>query len=427
MLPVESRFVQDKNLDMFNRVMLLCAGLLLAAVCGVGAQTRGSIRGLVQHQGQGIAEHRIMLIRFGPGQDVNRTPGQTDADGRFRFEGLETGAEFSYVVGIRYAEKLYRSAAIVLKPGQIQEDVRVEVDAPGSSAAETDTASTDETRVHITHHIMAVVWRGDHLEIREIVSLRHPGATPYEGAAGQAGQGAYVLHLPLPEGYVNLSEVQGWEAAHIRTDAFGLYYTAPLAPGSHRVIYSYALPMLDKVTMVLARRRLPTMVFDIFVDATQLVATSDLQFYGRVPLESHSFLHFRGTKVAADSRSWLQLTRLTTRATSVLKIGGYSMIISIALLGMLIPLYGIWRRRTTLAPEETVTPEELGQWRADRTRLLQTIARLDNAREAGALDEPVYRQQRQAYKQQLLRTVEQLHHVQHHPSERLLTTQKGLG
>ena len=43
----------------------------------------GRIRGVIQREGKGFAEQRIMLIRFGPNQDVQRFPGQTDAEGRF--------------------------------------------------------------------------------------------------------------------------------------------------------------------------------------------------------------------------------------------------------------------------------------------------------------------------------------------------------
>lgn len=57
----------------------------------VRSATSGRIEGVVQQEGNAIANHRIMLIRFGPGQEVNRTPSETDAEGGFVFEGLETG------------------------------------------------------------------------------------------------------------------------------------------------------------------------------------------------------------------------------------------------------------------------------------------------------------------------------------------------
>src|SRR5688500_691880 len=80
-------------------------GFVVAGLVAVGhgqAPDPGRIQGTVRQQGQSIAHHRIMLIRFGPGQDVQRTPGQTGAEGRFAFDHLATGTDFQYVVGVRY-------------------------------------------------------------------------------------------------------------------------------------------------------------------------------------------------------------------------------------------------------------------------------------------------------------------------------------
>lgn len=66
------------------------------------AEESGSSSGVIQRAGQGVAAHRIMLIRRGPQQEVQRTPGQTDAQGGFRFGNLATGQEYTYFVGIRY-------------------------------------------------------------------------------------------------------------------------------------------------------------------------------------------------------------------------------------------------------------------------------------------------------------------------------------
>ena len=82
---------------------LICSVLVIVGLPQTGhTEGVGRIRGIVQREGKGFAEQRIMLIRFGPNQDVQRFPGQTDAEGRFLFENLETGPAFTYFVGIRY-------------------------------------------------------------------------------------------------------------------------------------------------------------------------------------------------------------------------------------------------------------------------------------------------------------------------------------
>jgi hypothetical protein len=356
---------------------------------------------MVRHQGQGVADHRIMLIRFGPQQEVTRTPGQTDAEGRFVFEGLEGGAELTYVVGIRFEEQLYRSAPIVLEPGQQREGVMVEIGEQESEATESTVS-----QVHIAHHLMAFIWRDERLTVREVVEIVNPTSTPYQGTP-HANQGMYSFHLPLPEGYANFQNLQGLLTEHVQLHASGISYTAPLEPGSHRVAYSYTLPIPDRVTVVLARRTLATQILDVLVEDTHLVAASDLQFRGRAPIESHSFFHFRGTELLAHSRSWIQLTQLSGSA-SLIRLGSYGLTIGIALLGMLIPLRGLWQARTVHVPEAPFTTAQIQQWRAAHLRLLHTIARLDDQHAAGRVDAETYQQRRRDCKKQLLAIAEQL-------------------
>lgn len=60
---------------------LICSVLVIGWLPQIGCtEGVGRIHGIVQREGQGFAEQRIMLIRFGPNQDVQRFPGQTDAD-----------------------------------------------------------------------------------------------------------------------------------------------------------------------------------------------------------------------------------------------------------------------------------------------------------------------------------------------------------
>ena len=102
---------------------LICSALVIGWLPRIGrTEGVGRIRGVIQREGKGFAEQRIMLIRFGPNQDVQRFPGQTDAEGRFLFENLETGPAFTYFVGIRYKEQLRRSDPVIL---QSEEPVEV--------------------------------------------------------------------------------------------------------------------------------------------------------------------------------------------------------------------------------------------------------------------------------------------------------------
>jgi len=379
----------------------------------VWAEGRGQIRGVIQRDGQGFAEQRIMLIRFGPDQEVQRTPGQTDAHGRFLFDQLETGATFTYFVGIRYQEQLHRSEPIVLQSAEPVEVV-LELGAPPAPAGE---AQGEPPQPRIVNHLMVIVGRQSHLEVREVVRIVNPGTTSYIVKSPGPGIAGVSLRLSLPPGYSNLSQVQGLAAAHVRVDATGLVYVAPLPPGEHRVMYSYHLPWHGTLTTILLERTLDTAALDVLVEDTRLVSTSDLQFGGRVAIDPHAFFHFRGMNLAASSRSWVQLIPQGA-SVSWLSIGAYALIIAIALVGVALPLRHSWRgrRQEEAGGSDMPPPEHLRELRVVGQNVLRSMAHLDDQHEAGGLAEAVYRQRRQAYKQQLFQLVEQLQSVPVRPA-----------
>ena len=384
-------------------LLLAMLYLLLIAPDASWSAATGRIEGVAQQGDKAIANHRIMLIRFGPGEAVERTPGETDAAGAFAFEGLETGEAFRYVVGIRYEGQLFRSESLQLAENEAKRSVVVQVGAGGALAL---GGADGSAQVHIPHQIMAIMLRDGHLEIREVVTIQNPGSTPYRGAS--AGAHPYVMHLPLPEGYDNLRDIQGVEAQHLRSERSGLYLTQPLSPGTHRLTYTYEAPMRSRVRTLLFRHSLPTGVIDVLADAKRLAASSNLQFLGKVPIESHTFLHFRGVNPEAGGRHWVQITRLGAGVSRVLHIVSASLIVAIALVGLALPLYHQWRRRSPTAAASTPSAEDIRAWRAERSQLLTAIAQLDNEHAAGALDASVYRQRRQACKQQLRQVAEAL-------------------
>src|SRR3989441_4760548 len=378
---------------------VLVTGLLPSAECAEG---RGRIRGVIQREGQGFAEERIMLIRFGPNQEVQRTPGQTDAEGRFLFDNLETGSAFTYFVGIRYQEQLRRSDPIRL---QSNEPVEVGLEV-GEPTTQESVSIAEQPKLHIANHIMVIVGRDTHLEVREIVRVVNPGSIPYMDRGAS-------FRLPLPLSYYNLGQVQGLAAEHVRVDASGLSYATPLAPGEHQVIYTYNLPWHDDLATILVERTMDTSVLDVLVDDERFVTTSDLQFGGRVSIEPHVFAHFRGMNLELHSRSWLQLMPHRT-SVSFLSIGAYSLIIGIMLLGIVIPLQNTWYGRVRQDKRRTGSPkhEQIQELRVIGREVLRSMARLDDQHENGTIGELVYQQRRQAYKEQLFSLTEQFQRVQ---------------
>jgi hypothetical protein len=233
------------------------------------------------------------------------------------------------------------------------------------------------------------------------------GPTPYIAKQGHGGAAGISLHVPLPQGYSNMGQVQGLNAEYVHVDATGLSYTAPLPPGEHQVVYTYNLPWHDSLSTILVQRTLETSMLDVLVEDERFNTTSDLQFGGRVPIDPHVFAHFRGMNLAAQSRSWLQLVPRQT-SISWLHMGAYSLIVGIMLLGVCMPLRDAWHGRAQPEQETDVLKHTQRQDVKDTGRyLLRSIARLDNEHENGTVDDATYQQHRQAYKEQLCMLVEQ--------------------
>jgi hypothetical protein len=402
------RSVRNKRLYciIWQRGILTVLCLTLLSVAGM-AQEQGSISGVVQLNGEGVPDHRIMLIRFTQAGEVHRTPGQTDAAGQFTFENLATGEEFEYFVGIRYTGQLYRSTPIRLVSGQHRTGVIVEVNMPAGPTAEE---ALGPSPFLVANHLVVLVLRDQHLEVREVVRLLNNQPVLSPSLETQSHLGQNLLHLPLPQGYYNFSGIQGLIPEHVHLLASGLQYTASLKVGEHRLVYAYSLPLHSEVLTILTERTLPTTVLDILIEDERLVAISDLQPMERVSIKPHTFWHFRGTNLPVHARSWFQVTRRNTPAP-FLQVGAYTVVVGMALFGIGLPLYDVWYKRRQQRLTSIGLVGELDTLNMARLRLLQTIARLDDQYQGGIIEARVYQQRRDEYKQQLLDLAQQLRHT----------------
>ena len=402
------------NISQFRyAAVLVCALLLLSALStSVGAE-EGRIGGVIRAGGEVVGTHRIMLIRFGPDNDVQRTPGETNPQGEFLFEGLSTDGSFTYFVGIRYQDQLHRSEPISLQDTPHRTDLVLNLDDPSAQALPAQPAAP---ALQVTSHLMVIVKRNDRLEVREILKIVNRGTTAFTGSA-DAVHGSF--RLSLPQGYYDLKGIEGeLDSSHIRQHATGLFYTAPLAPGEHNLMFTYALPLQGRVMMILPRRTLPTDVLDVLVEEESLAATSDLSFAGRVSVEPHVFTHFRGTDLPARSRSWVQLAQRVT-ALPALRMGAYGLVVVLSLAGMTAPYVRRRRNKSIAAPQLQGTPQQIHALRAAEQRLLQRISQLDRQREAGAIDDANYHPLRRDYKAQLCSLLRQFQQLGEYQNQRV--------
>lgn len=404
----------NSNISQFGKCAILVCGLLLFIALSAWAQAEeGSIGGVIRSGGEAVGAHRIMLIRFGADNDVQRTPGETNAQGEFLFENLSIDGSFTYFVGIRYQDQLHRSEPISLQDTPHRTDLVLNLDDPSAEALPAQPAAPT---LQITSHLMVIVKRNERLEVREIVKLVNRGTTAFTGSADGA-HGSF--RLSLPQGYYDLQGIEGGlDASQVRQHATGLFYTAPLEPGEHNLMFTYALPLRGKVMMILPRRTLPTDVLDVLVEEESLAATSELPFAGRVSIEPHVFTHFRGTDLPAQSRSWVQLAQRAT-ALPALRVGAYGLVVVLSLAGMAAPYARRRRAKPAAAPQLQATPQQIQDLRAAEQWLLQRISQLDRQWEGGVIDDASYHPRRRDYKTQLCGLLRQFQQIGEYQNQRV--------
>ena len=405
------------NISQFMSCAALVCGLLLLSTLSTTVRAEeGSIGGVIRSGGEVVGAHRIMLIRFGPDNDVQRTPGETNAEGEFLFENLSTGGSFTYFVGIRYQDQLHRSEPISLQDSPHRADLVLNLDDPSAQALPAQPVAPT---LQVMSHLMVIVKRNEQLEVREILKIVNRGTTAFAGS-GDADSGSPhgSFHLSLPKGYDELQGIEGLDPSLIRQHATGLVYTAPLEPGEHNLMFTYALPLQGKVMVILPRRTLPTDVLDVLVEEESLAATSDLSFAGRVSVEPHVFTHFRGIDLPDRSRSWLQLAQRTT-ALPALRVGVYGLVVVLSLTGMAAPYARGRRAKPISAPQLQATPQQIHDLRAAEQLLLQRISQIDRRWEAGAIDDMDYHPRRRDYKTQLCSLLRQLQQIGEHQNQRV--------
>ena len=393
--------------------VLACVLLLFSALPAWAQAQEGSIGGIVRSGGEAVGAHRVMLIRFGADNDMQRTPGETNAQGEFLFENLSTDGSFTYFVGIRYQDQLHRSEPISLQDSPHRTDLVLNLDDPAAQALPSEPVAPT---LRVTSHLMVIVKRNERLEVREILKIANRGTTAFTGSADGA-HGSF--RLSLPQGYYDLQGIEGeLDASQIRQHATGLFYTTPLEPGEHNLMFTYALPLQGRVMMILPRRTLPTDVFDVLVEEESLAATSELPFAGRVSVEPHVFTHFRGTDLPPQSRSWVQLAQRAT-ALPALRVGAYGVVVLLSLAGMAAPYARRRRAKPVAAPQSQATAQQIHDLRAAQQRLLQRISQLDSQWEAGAIDDANYHPRRREYKAQLCGFLRQFQQLGEYQNQRV--------
>jgi hypothetical protein len=390
------------------RAVLLGLGLLLgmALVATAQAQSGGVLEGQVVNGTAGAPEVGegipVVLHVYLGDSEMARLEAMTGSDGRFRFDDLDTDPNLEYWPEATYLDVPYTvSAPLQFEDGQSSLSITLTVYETTS-----DDAAIGLSSVH-----SIVESFGEVLRITEIHLLSNTGDRAYIGGGEGQNQGATVL-VPLPDTAVGLSFGDGTEEGRFVETEGGVMDTAPVPPGSETsmIFFSYHVPATGDTIRLERRFAYPVGNLNMLVAQPGLSLRSEqLQSMGLQLFQDRQYELFVLENLEAGTPLTLEFIQVADASAGGIPGGspsdtqgatgsprgnqGVLLWIGFGLAGLAIvgaivysttsarPLAGAQARRN-VASDPTAQ------------RLLSELAELQEALEAGQVDEATYESQR---------------------------------
>lgn len=334
----------------------------------------------------------VTLHGFDGQQEVVTLTAQTGLDGEYQFDDLELEPGRLFIVSTDYQGVRYASEVLHLESGESALELPVTIFE--------STNSLDAVRVDQIHVLLDYP-EPDQIRLVELWVIRNLGDRTI--AASSEGGG---IEIPLPDNVENLRFEDSMFAERYEAVPGGFAYRPPLRPGNEgiQIVFSFDLPYprslvfsqeipysVGKVT-ILAPESGPRVTAEQLLDrgprqvSDQVVHQYDLELDDGEPLE----FEIRG-RAPGDTflPEWLDLGVL---------IGAGALLAVVAGLGLWLrpwePREGLWQEDEQKPRVEYPANE--------RQRLVAMIAELDEAFEAGDLEQSEYRSRRKSLKDELI-------------------------
>ncbi len=382
----------------WHRVLLLALLLVITRPLFALAKEEGSIRGQVldgTNGGKPIVNLEVTLTAYGANDSKEESTARTDAEGRFDFGGLSTSKGTVYQITTDYQGATYRSEALSFTPGQDELDVEIVV----YEATESDGALS----VELAH--IVVEFASDGLAVTEMLFVSNKSNGTYVGSGPEVISGkAATLRFSLPLGaeLVNIGESL-MRCCIVATDD-GFVDTMPVMPGRRAILYVYTVPYPETAPELRRSFAYPANKMEIFVsDEAEGAEVPGFSRAGTIEGQDNTYVRWTVGGLDAGQEVVVRLEGLpfqreaeAARAVAVRKKAGWLFVTAAAIpLALIFPMRRRWRTRFETTETETSVHES-------KESLLQRVADLDDAFEAGEIPEPEYQVERAILKQRLL-------------------------
>lgn len=369
-------------------------------------------------QGEGVMEARVLNGTGGGGsveglavtlhafrgmmEELDPQTAVTDAEGRVRFEGLDTSPDITYYLTATYVDVDYNSLPLDFEEGG-------ETKLTAALEVYETTENPNEAAIRIEHMHVFVDFQDGVMSVGELHIFTNTSDRTFVGVEDPELGQRITLRFALPEGATGLRfQVDGEGDRYVTTED-GFADTEVVRPAaSQQVLYGYTLNYDGMDTFDLVRPLLyPTANLNVLVPRVGVDVTSDQVELSEIrTVEGQVYLNLNGTDFAAGDQlsvhfSGLQDSVIQVAAPDTPQEGLESKWIALGLAALALVgglIYPTLRGPGKAMPaSQPVEPADVRL-----ARLLQAIADLDDALESGGMDEVSYREQRQALKSESL-------------------------
>ena len=313
------------------------------------AQEKGIIQGAVNNgtSGGGSVEGLEIALHVFQGQEESETLAtSTDAQGQFRFQGLQLGSEWVYLARVSYQGVTYSSGLLTFETGQSELAIELAV-----YETTIDDKSISVERAHIF-----VVASGSGIAVSELYVFANSGDRTYLGKEELQGRRATSSFL-LPQQSYNLALDDGALRGRFLSTEGGFVDTEPHWPGTTQVMFSYSLDCgadgCDLSRVVLH----PIANLNVLIaDSGVWVDSKTLTFEGRGEAEGQTYLNYVGRNLASGDRLDFAVGLGPAGPVQTVSARSSSTYLPWIILGGvpsgLVLVYPFWRRRVRAAAIE---------------------------------------------------------------------------
>jgi hypothetical protein len=328
-------------------LLLLC--LISLGATPVLAQQTGTISGQVRNGTAGGDTPPGMEVVLRVFQDQTEQEPLTttaDAQGWFRFENLEVGSNWVYLLRVSYEDVIYSSGMLSFEPDQSELTPEIVI-------YETSTAN-DAINVGRAHIFIDASETS--LSVTELYVFVNPTDRTYTGSQEIGGR-RWTSRFILPQGSRDLTLSDGELGGRFLSTEDGFVDTEPQWPGSTSVLFNYTVDCPAGSCDLARQITHPVTDLNVLVAESGVQVESDvLALAGTQQAEGQSYLNYVAHNLVPGQRLNLSVRLVPDAPAAASPTRGSTQVLPWIILGTVIAalvlVYPFWRQRIQASARE---------------------------------------------------------------------------